>query len=145
MRRFAASALAVPTALIVLGALACAPREPAPGATAQEAAPAPAQPAGPASRQAWFGDLHIHTRYSFDAFIFNVRATPDDAYKFARGEAIDHPAGFEIQLQSGPLDFAAVTDHSEYLGVMPALNDPANAKLYSRYPNDQVSVKLGKW
>ena len=52
-------------------------------------------------RNAYFGDLHVHTQYSFDAFIFNVRATPDDAYKFARGEAIDHPAGFKIQLQSG--------------------------------------------
>jgi hypothetical protein len=132
MHRLAASVLAVPIVLIAIaGALACARHEGAPEATTQEEAPAPARPSGPASREAYFGDLHIHTRYSFDAFIFNVRATPDDAYKFARGEAIEHPAGFEIQLQSGPLDFAAVTDHSEYLGVMPALNDPANTRLYS--------------
>ena len=78
------------------------------GEKAEEAAPAEATGGGgvaaadPAGRDAYFGDLHVHTRYSFDAFIFgNVRATPDDAYKFARGEAIDHPAGFEIQLQSG--------------------------------------------
>jgi hypothetical protein len=136
--------LVLPIVLIAIAAaLACAPREPAPEATAQDEAAAPAQPAGPASRQAYFGDLHIHTRYSFDAFIFNVRATPDDAYKFARGEAIDHPAGFEIQLQSGPLDFAAVTDHSEYLGVMPAVNDPANTRLYSLEISKQLRGETG--
>ena len=39
-------------------------------------------------RSAYFGDLHVHTRYSFDAYIFDVRATPDDAYRYARGEVI---------------------------------------------------------
>jgi hypothetical protein len=63
-------------------------------------------------RNAYFGDLHVHTRFSFDAFIFNVRATPDDAYRYARGEAIGHAGGFDVQLESGPLDFLAVTDHA---------------------------------
>ena len=118
-------------AIASLAAAGCAPREPAPAAAAEKEAAAAPQPTGPASREAYFGDLHIHTQYSFDAFIFNVRATPDDAYKFARGEAIDHPAGFKIQLQSGPLDFAAVTDHSEYLGVMPR-SQPARAASSTR-------------
>ncbi|MEO1028425.1 MAG: DUF3604 domain-containing protein [Pseudomonadota bacterium] len=77
-------------------------------------------------RNAYFGDLHVHTRSSFDAYIFNVRTTPEDAYRFARGEAIGHGGGFDIQL-SRPLDFLAVTDHGEYLGIVPAMADPENA------------------
>ena len=46
-------------------------------------------------RNAYFGDLHVHTRYSFDAYAFGTLATPYDAYRFAKGEAIKHPAGFE--------------------------------------------------
>ncbi len=44
-------------------------------------------------RNAHFGDLHVHTRFSMDAYIFDVRATPDDAYRFARGAPLVHPAG----------------------------------------------------
>lgn len=67
-------------------------------------------------RQAFFGDLHIHTALSADAFVFGVRAMPDDAYRFAKGASIAHGNGSEIRL-SRPLDFAAVTDHSEFLGI----------------------------
>ena len=79
--------------------------------------------AGAAERNAYFGDLHIHTRYSFDAFLFGTRAGPDDAYAFARGEAIEHPAGFDLQLDR-PLDFYAVTDHGFFLGMWHAINQP---------------------
>ena len=74
-------------------------------------------------RQAYFGDLHIHTAFSLDAFTFGTRSTPDDAYRYARGEAIQHPAGFDIQLDR-PLDFYAVTDHGFYLGRWWAMMDP---------------------
>ena len=47
---------------------------------------------------AYFGDLHTHTNYSFDAFMNGTRNTPDDAYRHAKGEALMHPAGFEVQL-----------------------------------------------
>ena len=55
-----------------------------------------------AERKAYFGDLHVHTAYSLDAFSMGALATPYDAYRYAKGEAIAHPAGFEMQL-SRPL------------------------------------------
>ena len=67
-------------------------------------------------RNAYFGDLHVHTEYSFDAYAFGSLATPRDAYRYAKGDAIPHPAGYEIQL-GRPLDFYAVTDHAMFLGV----------------------------
>jgi len=57
-----------------------------------------------------YGDLHVHTKYSFDAYIFGVTATPYDAYRYAKGEAIKHPLGYDMKLRE-PLDFYAVTDH----------------------------------
>jgi hypothetical protein len=77
-----------------------------------------------ATRQALFGDLHIHTQLSFDAFIFGTRSTPDSAYEYAKGAAIDHPSGFKMQLRA-PLDFLGVTDHAMYMGMLPAMDDPA--------------------
>ena len=70
-------------------------------------------------KQALFGDLHVHTRLSMDAWGFGTRTSPDDAYRFAKGEALAHPTGFDMQLPA-PLDFYGVTDHAMFLGVVPA-------------------------
>lgn len=78
-------------------------------------------------KNAYFGDLHVHTRNSFDAYIFSTRATPDDAYRFAKGEAIDNGAGRQIQLDGAALDFLAVTDHGEYIGIIPQMATPGTA------------------
>lgn len=77
-------------------------------------------------RNAYFGELHVHTKHSFDAYVFGVRENPDASYRFAKGEAISHPSGYEIRLGSGALDFQAVTDHAFYLGIMPALDDESS-------------------
>jgi hypothetical protein len=82
-------------------------------------------------RYAYFGDLHVHTTYSMDAFQFGTLATPDDAYRYAQGEMIKHPGGFDMQLQR-PLDFYAVTDHGIYLGVVRAGADTSTE--ISGYP-----------
>ena len=76
-------------------------------------------------RNAYFGDLHVHTENSFDAYSFGTTASPSDAYKYARGEAIKHPTGYLIQL-SRPLDFYAVTDHGIFLGLMKEASNPAS-------------------
>ena len=72
-------------------------------------------PSKSSGRVPLFGDLHVHTTYSFDAYIFGTLATPDDAYEFAKGKSIKHPAGFDVSLDR-PLDFYGVTDHGTFLG-----------------------------
>jgi hypothetical protein len=73
-------------------------------------------------RQPFFGDTHVHTAFSFDAASQDTRATPADAYRFARGEAMaiqpfdPQGKGLRSVRLGRPLDFTAVTDHAEMLG-----------------------------
>ena len=85
-------------------------------------------------RNAYFGDLHVHTVYSFDAYVFGTRAGPDDAYRFAKGGTLEHAAGFDMKLKA-PLDFYAVTDHALVLGTMAAMADTEHP--LSRHPDAQ--------
>ncbi len=68
--------------------------------------------------QLFWGDTHVHTAYSFDAFLNNNHsATPEVAYRFARGEPVIHPYHRARMQINAPLDFIAIADHAEYLGV----------------------------
>jgi len=68
----------------------------------------------PELRQVYFGDLRLHGGQGDDDSDSTALATPDDAYRYAKGETVDHPAGFAVQLPE-PLDFAAVSDHDAAL------------------------------
>ncbi len=77
-------------------------------------------------REVYFGDLHVHTRLSFDAYyLFGTRLSVEDAYRFARGEEITY-MGLPIRRRQ-PLDFMAVTDHARILGTGLAIEDPDSA------------------
>ena len=62
----------------------------------------------------YWGDLHVHTSLSFDAFFSGTLTTCDEAYRYAKGEEITI-YGRPVKLRK-PLDFCAITDHSELLG-----------------------------
>ncbi|MBT7333523.1 MAG: DUF3604 domain-containing protein [Gammaproteobacteria bacterium] len=83
-------------------------------------------------RNAYFGDTHVHTVLSFDAYLMGTRGTPDDAYEFAKGAEIAHASGFRMRMQK-PLDFLAVSDHGFYLGMMRALGEAQGAYAEHRF------------
>ncbi len=128
-------ALLLTTAIVAAGAATAA-------STDKPAKPPPVAASGkidPAARRAFFGELHLHTVMSFDAWTFGTKVTPDQAYKFARGETVMVPA-FQVAKEQGlnpagavpakrawPLDFTAVTDHSEFLGGMTQLDVPGSS------------------
>ncbi len=113
------------TGLVAAVALTAACGGPAPTPTAEAPAAAPATqsveqleaavPDNPL-KEAYFGETHVHTSFSLDAFIGGARLTPDEAYKFAQGKDVT------IQGQTHnikkPLDWTAVSDHAEFIGEM---------------------------
>ncbi|MDZ7671176.1 MAG: DUF3604 domain-containing protein [Gammaproteobacteria bacterium] len=78
----------------------------------------------PGEKQLLWGDLHVHTAWSLDAYAFGAIATPADAYAFARGQELRLGNG-EMTRIDRPLDFAAVTDHAETFDVMFLCTDPS--------------------
>jgi hypothetical protein len=100
-------------------------------------------------RNAYFGEEHIHTSWSVDAWLMGNRLTgPDDALKYAQGHTIKHPMGYDIKIET-PMDWMGVTDHSEYVGVTKEANTPGSAlsklpeaqPLILKDPNDQADIQ----
>jgi len=100
-------------------------------------------------RNAYFGEEHIHTSWSVDAWLMGNRLTgPDDALKYAQGQTIKHPLGYDIKIET-PMDFMGVTDHSEYVGLTKEANTPGSAvskmpeaqPLILKDPNNQAEIQ----
>ncbi len=114
---------------------------------AQAAAPAasvsaPAAPKPNPERNAYFGETHVHTSWSLDAFsLGNTVTTPADAYKYFKGQPIKHPLGYDVKIDT-PLDWAGITDHSEYAGVVQLANDPSSP--VSKLPAAQPLILKAK-
>jgi hypothetical protein len=81
-------------------------------------------------RQPMFGDLHVHSSFSFDSYISSQRNDPDAAYRYAQGEPITLPdedgEPTVVARIQRPLDFASVTDHAEYLGQIGVCTEDAS-------------------
>jgi hypothetical protein len=109
----------------------------------------PAFTAGNPERNVYFGETHIHTSWSVDAWLFGNHLTgPADALHYAQGQTIKHPLGYDIKIDT-PLDWMGVTDHSEYVGVTKEANTPGSAlskmpeaqPLIIHDPNDKQQVE----
>jgi hypothetical protein len=92
-----------------------------------------------AHRNLYFGDLHTHTRLSFDAYAYEVRTTPAQAYAFAKGGEVALPPldaegnGTKRVRLSRPLDFVALTDHQEYIAEISLCTIPGTAAYDSSF------------
>lgn len=99
-------------------------------------------------RQPLFGDLHVHTSFSFDAYISSLKQRPHDAYRYAKGEVITLPGADgeqRVAAQIGrPLDFAAVTDHSEFLGQINVCTEDPSALGYW-WPHCMITRANNLW
>jgi Protein of unknown function (DUF3604) len=113
-RAMMVAALLLGSAGLLAGCDALKPRETAKSAAAVKESAFPERPL--------WGDTHLHTANSVDAFGFGVRLGPEDALRFARGEEVTATTGLKAKL-SRPLDFLVVTDHAEMLGGTRALAD----------------------
>gem|GEM_PF-17094 len=148
-----AVAAALVLALISILALVSCEKSKAPEQAQQAGGTAPAQTEERVEknpdRNAYFGEEHIHTSWSMDAWLMGNRITdPSDALKYAQGQTIKHPMGYDIKIET-PMDFMGVTDHSEYVGITAAANTPGSAvsklpeaqPLILKNPNDQAEIQ----
>jgi hypothetical protein len=91
----------------------------------------------------YFGDTHLHTSYSADAGMIGNTLGPDEAYRFARGETVTSSTGVEARLRR-PLDFLVIADHSENLGLAPAIAESNPDLLKNEWGKEQHDlVKSG--
>ena len=75
------------------------------------------------NKQAYFGNVHVHTSWSFDGYTNGSRTSPDDAYRWAQGKSIPGGGGGGELKIIKPLDFYAVSEHAEYMGVFAKMGD----------------------
>ena len=94
-------------------------------------------------RTALFGDLHVHTSWSADAYAGGNRLGPNSAYRFAKGEKVELQTGAEAQLQV-PLDFVALTDHAEGFEALPCTMMPDSPEFDLQVCRDLRSGDLDK-
>ena len=92
-------------------------------------------------KNVYFGEQHMHTRNSFDAFTAGVNATWDDAYNFAKGKEIKLSTTGESMKRRTPYDFVAITDHSEYYGVLKDLINPKSPLSKSEFAKQLAKMK----
>jgi len=126
--------------LLSIGALTSCKKSggPQPGPSTGQTSSGEQPPAPNPDRNAYFGEEHIHTSWSVDAWVMGNRITgPDDALKYAQGQTIKHPLGYDIKIDT-PMDFMGVTDHSEYVGVTKEANTPGSA--ISKMPEAQPLI-----
>ena len=103
--------------------------------------PALAQQKNP-ERNVYYGETHLHTSWSFDAYAFGDTLTgPETFYQYSLGKAVTHPGGYQVKITK-PLDWGAVTEHSEYMGVIQEAMDP-ESPLRKNSPLLAETLKLG--
>jgi len=141
MKSRVAVTAALAVALISILALVSCEKPPKAPEQAQQAGQAPAaeqRVEKNPDRNAYFGEEHIHTSWSVDAWVMGNRITgPGEALKYAQGETIKHPLGYDIKIDT-PMDFMGVTDHSEYVGVTRLANTPGSP--VSKLPEAQPMI-----
>jgi hypothetical protein len=138
--------ICIAASLLCIFAAGCKNKTNAPGeGDAMSAQSAAARPPANPLKNAYFGDLHLHTSYSMDAFAFGARNTPEDSYRYAMGDTVDYFG--KPQKRLAPLDFLAVTDHAEYLGSVRESIDPkgpfANSEWYKVMTSNDPAVAGG--
>lgn len=131
----------VPTSLVFM-AIAAAAHQPLALAQVQGRT-------APDQRRVFFGELHLHTSLSLDAWTYGTKLMPADAYRFGRGDTVMVPAT-QVAREQGlsgsnevaakrawPLDFMAVTDHSELVGTLVPLEDSS-----SEFANSEMGKQI---
>ena len=153
MKTRAAATAGLALVLLSIGILISCNKSKAPEQAQQTGQAVPASTEAPPKpnpdRNAYFGEEHIHTSWSMDAWLMGNRITdPNDALKYAQGQTIKHPMGYDITIDT-PMDFMGVTDHSEYVGITAEANTPGSAvskmpeaqPLILKNPNDQAEIQ----
>lgn len=87
----------------------------------------------------YWGDTHLHTNLSLDAYEYNKNLGPDEAYNFSKGEVIQDNSGMEVRLRR-PLDFLVIADHAFNMGTMQVIADGKFDLLAPGYDGKQQSL-----